>query len=88
MATPQVCGVMALYLESQPQATRADARKWLYNHGSCEVADSEYYDPYQSNGDTDSDYWGNTYSLKSSPRRILFNPFANNGESSITGISF
>ena len=88
MATPQVCGVMALYLESQPQATRADARKWLYDHGSCEVADSEYYDPYQSNGDTDSNYWGDTYSLKSSPRRILFNPFANNGEASITGISF
>jgi len=88
MATPQVCGVLALYLESQPHATRADARKWLLTHGSNEVSDSEYYDPYQSNGATDSNYWGSTYSLKSSRRRILYNPFANNGEASITGISF
>ncbi len=87
MATPQVCGVMALYLESQPQATRAEARKWLLTHGSVEVPSTDFYDPYQSNGSTDSNYWGNTYSLKSSPRRILYNPFANNGQASISGMS-
>ena len=87
MATPQVCGVMALYLESQPQATRAEARNWLLTHGSVEVPSTDFYDPYQSNGSTDSNYWGNTYSLKSSPRRILYNPFANNGQASISGMS-
>ena len=87
MATPQVCGVMALYLESQPQSTRAEARNWLLTHGSVEVPSTDFYDPYQSNGSTDSNYWGSTYSLKSSPRRILYNPFANNGQASISGMS-
>ena len=87
MATPQVCGVMALYLESQPQATRAEARNWLLTHGSVEVPSTDFYDPYQSNGSTDSNYWGSTYSLKSYPRRILYNPFSNNGQASISGMS-
>ena len=84
MATPQVCGVMALYLEANPGATRAQARKWLFEHASMEMPDTAFYDPYQSNSATDSNYWGNTYSLKSSRRRILYNPFANNGEASLS----
>ena len=84
MATPQVCGVMALYLEANPGATRAQARKWLFEHGSLEMPETAFYDPYQSNSATDSSYWGNTYSLKSSRRRILYNPYANNGEASLS----
>ena len=94
MATPQVVGVMALYLESQPQATRAESREWLLTHGSTDVPDSDatsetagFYDPYQSNSATDSNYWGNTYSLKSSTRRILYNPFANNGKPTMVGVT-
>ena len=94
MATPQVCGVMALYLESQPDATRAEAREWLLTHGSTDVPDSDatsetagFYDPYQSNSATDSNYWGNTYSLKSSTRRVLYNPFANNGKPTMVGVT-
>ena len=86
MATPQVCGVMALYLESNPGATREEARKWLLTHGSFEVDSSEFYDPYQSNTNNDSNYWGNTYSLKSSPRRILYCPFANNNQGTMKGV--
>ena len=84
MATPQVCGVMALYLEANPGATRAQARKWLFEHGSMEMPSAAFYDPYTSNSATDSNYWGNTYSLKSSRRRILYNPYANNGEASLS----
>jgi len=84
MATPQVCGVLALYLESNPGSTRAQARKWLFDHGSVEMPETAFYDPFQSNNATDSSYWGNTYSLKSSRRRILYNPFANNGEASLS----
>jgi len=84
MATPQVCGVMALYLEANPGATRAQARKWLFEHGSLEMPETAFYDPYTSNSATDSNYWGNTYSLKSSRRRILYNPYANNGEASLS----
>ena len=85
MATPQVCGVMALYMESQPNATRVDARNWLLTHGSVEVDASEFYDPYQDS--TNSNYWSSTYGLRSSPRRILYNPFCNNGKASMVGVS-
>lgn len=36
-ASPQVAGVLALYLESYPKATRVDVRNWLYKHGSVVV---------------------------------------------------
>ena len=85
MASPQVAGVMALYMESQPNATRVEARNWLLTHGSVEVDTSEFYDPYQDSNT--SNYWSNTYSLKSSPRRILYNPFCNNGKASMVGVS-
>ena len=85
MASPNVTGVIATYLESNPDADQAAVRKWLYEEGSTTVSSSDYYDAYQSNGATDFNYWGQTYSLKSSPRRILFNPYANNRKSIISG---
>lgn len=85
MATPQVCGVMALYKESHPNSTREESRKWLLTHGSVDLSDTDYYDPYQSNAKNDSNYWGSTYSLKSSTRRVLYNPYANNGTVRFSG---
>ena len=85
MATPNVTGVIATYLESNPDADQAAVRKWLYEEGSTTVSSSDYYDAYQSNGATDFNYWGQTYSLMSSPRRILFNPYANNRKATISG---
>ena len=85
MASPNVTGVIATYLESNPDADQAAVRKWLYEEGSTTVSSSDYYDAYQSNGATDFNYWGQTYSLMSSPRRILFNPYANNRKATISG---
>ena len=50
-----------------------------------DVSDTEYYDPYTSNSETDSNYWSNSYSLKSSTHRILYNPFSNNGTVRLSG---
>ena len=93
MAAPQVCGVVALYLQSQPHANRVDVRNWIVTHGSTEVPNTDatsdtagFYDPYQSNSATDEDYWGNIYSIKSAPRRILYNPFCNDGKASLDGV--
>ena len=47
---------------------------------------SDYYDPYDSNDANDVNYWGNDHSLKSSPRRILHNPYANNIVPKIDGV--
>ena len=85
MASPNVTGVIATYLESNPDADQAAVRKWLYEEGSTTVSSSDYYDAYQSNSATDFNYWGVSYSLKSSPRRILFNPYANNRKATMSG---
>ena len=87
MATPNVVGVIATYLESNPSADQAKAREWLFNEGSTIVSTSDYYDGYQSNSATDIFYWGYPYSLKSSPRRILYNPYANNHKAEISGVN-
>ena len=86
MAAPNVSGVIALHLESMPTSTRKSVRKWLLSEGSTTLSSSDYYDPYTSNGANDTTYWGNTYSLKSSPRRILYNPYANNNIPKIDGV--
>tara|TARA_B100000674_G_scaffold402671_1_gene348693 strand:+ start:145 stop:1971 length:1827 start_codon:yes stop_codon:yes gene_type:complete len=86
MATPNVTGVIALHLESAPTSTRKSVREWLLSTGSVELSSSNYYDPYTSNSATDTNYWGNYYSLKSSPRRILYNPYANNTVPQISDI--
>ena len=86
MASPNVTAVVAQHLESNPTATRKSVRKWLLSEGSRVLSSGDYYDPYTSNGANDADYWGNTYSLKSSPRRILYNPYANNTVPKIDGV--
>ena len=86
MATPNVSGVIALHLESTPTATRKNVREWLLSEGSRTLSSSDYYDPYTSNGASDTNYWGNKHSLKSSPRRILYNPYANNTIPKIEGV--
>lgn len=94
MATPNVCGVLALYLESNPSATRVDARKWLYKHGSV-LLESGYGNPFLDRyGSTDPvgagtsvAYWSDAYGLKGANARILYNPFANNRKPSISGVN-
>ena len=86
MASPNVTAVVAQHLESNPTATRKSVRKWLLSEGSRVLSSGDYYDPYTSNGANDTNYWGNDYSLKSSPRRILYNPYANNTVPKIDGV--
>jgi len=86
MASPNVSGVIAQHLESDPTATRKSVRTWLLSTGSVELSSSDFYDPYTSNGATDTNYWGNSYSLKSSPRRVLYNPYANNTVPKMSGV--
>lgn len=90
MAAPNTCGVIACYLESNPSATRVDARDWLFNHGSV-LVDELLYDRY---GDTDPvgagtsvNYWSDSYGLKGATPRVLYNPFANNTVPSISGVN-
>ena len=94
MATPNVCGVLACYLESNPSANRVDIRKWLFENGSV-VLDSgvgnPVYDQYGAldpvGAGTSIVYWSDSYGLKGATARILYNPFANNTKPSISGVS-
>ena len=86
MAAPNVTGVIGQHLESNPTATRKSVRKWLLSVGSKELSDTDFYDPYTSIDADATNYWGSAYRLKSAPRRILYNPYANNTKPKIVGI--
>lgn len=90
MAAPNVTGVIALYLQSNPKATRITARNWLLTNGT-KVVDDLFLDQYKENdavGINSAAYWSNDYGLRGAPHRILYNPFANNTKGSISGVSF
>jgi len=94
MAAPNVCGVLACYLESNPKATRVDLREWLYRHGSVTLSSGpgtnildtfgNYTNAQQVGAGTSFAYWTDIYGLKGSTARILHNPFANNVVPSIS----
>lgn len=94
MATPNVTGVLALYLQSNPSATRVDVRNWLYNNGSV-VLNSGVGNPIQDTygatnpvgAGTSVNYWSDSYGLRGATARILFNPFANNTTPFISGVN-
>lgn len=85
MASPNVCGVLACYLESNPNATRVDVREWLYRHGSVVLGNgpgTPILDQYKLSNPvgagTSVNYWSDSYGLRGSTARILYNPYANN----------
>lgn len=94
MATPNVCGVIATYLQSNPSANRVDVRRWLFKHGSQilkmgpghPILDTYgSYTPNQQVGaGTSVQYWTDFLGMRGSTPRILYNPFANNTEASFT----
>ena len=100
MATPNVCGVLACYLEANPSANRVAARNWLYDRGSIVVNSGVGNLVYDQFGATDPvgagtslEYWSDTYGLKGATPRILYNHYANNTlprivNLDLTGISF
>lgn len=83
MAAPNVTGVVALYLESYPNATRVDVRNWLFDHGSVLAPLADFEPDFTNRG-----YWGSPSSLRDTTPRVLFNPFANNVKTSIEGITY
>ena len=82
MAAPNVTGVLALYLQSKPDATRVDVRNWLFDHGSVLAPLRDSQPDF-----TNRSYWGSTTALRDTTPRVLFNPFANNEKSSVEGVN-
>jgi len=94
MASPNVTGVLATYLQSNPSATRIDARDWLYRHGSVVVENgpgnpilNTYKNVNPIGAGTSVNYWSDAFGLKDATARVLYNPFANNTLPSISGVN-
>ena len=89
MAAPNVTGVISLYLESKPSANRVDVRSWLHRRAVVGVDTSVFVDDYTGDdavGAGTSYYYWSFNHLRDAPRKILFNPFANNGAPRFNGV--
>ena len=65
MASPQVCGILALFLQVNPHATANDCKKFLQEHSQA-IMDT---------GDgTGTDYTDNS-STQGGPNRFLYMPW-------------
>ena len=98
-AGPNVCSVIALYLQSNRGANQDNVRHWLYTDGS---KDGLMSDPYS--GIDDTGYWSQSYNastdqasninesynyrgngnLRGAANRVLFNPYASDIIPSLT----
>ena len=91
MASPNVTGVLALYLQAYPNADRTSARQWLATRGTIGVG-TFFRDTYthEANGPsvgagTSVDYWRNGFEPRDASHNVLYNPFANNLQPNISG---
>jgi subtilisin family serine protease len=76
MAAPQVCGLVALYLQLNPGATPANVKKWAIDNASSNLA---IY-----NTGLDNDYT-NLRSLMGGNNRFLYNTFNLDKDCSVSG---
>lgn len=74
MATPQVTGVLALYLSKYPKSTLADCRNWLLS----------IVKKNQINTTTTDNDWYNSTAMLSGPNNYLYNPFHNGYSNSLS----
>lgn len=83
-ASPVACGLITLYLESDPTASSRKVKNWLKKHGSVGVTTLAYVDQHPD--DTTTTYWTGSFNMRGAERRILYNPFANDTKPTISGI--
>ena len=83
-ASPVACGLIALYMETDPTASSRKVKTWLRTHGSVGVTTLAYADQYPD--DSTTTYWTGSFNMRGSERRILYNPFANDTKPTMSGI--
>ena len=66
MATPQVTGICALYLQGNPTATPAQVKTWV----ATQAKSSQVYNPTSS-----TNAWTNSTALLGAPNKYLYNPY-------------
>ena len=83
-AAPVVTGLIALFLQSKPDATSAEVKDFIKGHGSQKLSTTEWRDDYPNNND--ADYWRQYYNNRGAASRVLFNPFANDTIPKVSGV--
>jgi hypothetical protein len=83
-AAPVACGVLALYLQTNPSASSKEVKRWLFKHGSVIVDDTQYLDVQPD--DTATTYWTNSFNMRGAQKRIIYNPFANDVKPSLSNM--
>jgi len=79
-----VSGVIALFLESKPNATSAEVKDFIKTHASKVLPSTEWSDPYTD--DSDADYWRQAYNNRGAASRVLFDPTASDIRPIISGV--
>jgi hypothetical protein len=89
-AAPVACGVIALYVGLNLRAMSSTnlngsrlLKQWLLKHGSVVVSAGEYRD--DNSDDTQTAYWTGQFNLRDAERRIIYNPYAKDNNTTVTG---
>ena len=83
-ASPVACGMVALFLESKPDATSAEVLDFIKEQGSKVLPNSEWSNPYPT--DNNEEYWRDSFNNRGAASRILFDPTASDTEVKISGV--
>ena len=83
-ASPVACGMVALFLESKPDATSAEVLDFIKEQGSKVLPNSEWSNPYPT--DNNAEYWRDSFNNRGAASRILFDPTASDTEVKISGV--
>ena len=84
-AAPVVTGVVALFLESKPDATSAEVKDYLKVHASQMLPSSQWIDAYPNS--TSADYWRQNYNNRGAANRVLFDPTASDARPAFANVS-
>ena len=84
-ASPVVAGIVALFLESKPDATSREVKDFLKDQGSKLLPSTEWRDDVTDS--TNASYWRGSYNNRGALNRILFDPTASDTRPKLSGVS-
>ena len=83
-ASPVVAGLVALFLESKPNATSAEVKDYINSQASKVLPTTEWLDPYPSS--SDAEYWRDSFNNRGAVNRVLFDPTASDTRPTFSGV--
>jgi len=84
-AAPVVTGVVALFLESKPDATSAEVKDYLKVNASQMLPSTQWIDAYPDS--TNANYWRGEFNNRGAANRVLFDPTASDARPTFANVS-